>query len=202
MKLAKLLKTMVRKISTKKRRNIVKKVYILMCVILMVLLIGYNNKTVSTEGTNELDKIKPELQLIPQKYNTDNAVKDGYFVILNQEVKSKIEIIDKFVSDSQNQKPTSITIVQYTLEGEQIISKVVYDGIKYYAIEDDTRVTDSNTEYRESEFEYIKVFEENNHKTYVLVNDKEINYSQYIKSLVSSNSKDSIDHQVICGYNN
>lgn len=191
-----------KKVFYKKEEVIMKKVYILICSILMILLVGCNDKTVSTEGTNEFDKIKSELQLIPQKYNIDNAVKYSYFVILTEKVKSKIEIIDRFVSDSQNQNPTSISIVQYTVEGKQIISKIVYDGIKYYGIEDDTRVTDSNTDYHEFEFKYLKVFEENNRKIYVLLNDKEINYTQYIKSLTSSNSKDSIDHQVLCSYNN
>lgn len=198
-----------------------KKVYILICAILMVLLIGCNNITVSTGGTNEFDKIKKyntddaakvldeiksELQLIPQKYNTDDAAQGDYFVILNEKVTSKIEIIDKFISDCQSQTPTTLTIVRYSTKygttRNPIIIKILYNGFKYYAIEDDTRITNSNTDYHEFAFKYLKVFEENNHKTYVLVNDKKINYSQYIKSLVSSNSKDAIDHQVLCDYNN
>lgn len=204
-----------------------KKVYILICAILMVLLIGCNNITVSTGGTNKLDKIKSgwqlipkkyntddaakaldeiksELQLIPQKYNTDDAAAGDCFVILNEKVTSKIEIIDKFISDCQSQTPTSLTIVCYSTKygTNPIITKILYNGFKYYAIEDDTRITNSNSDYHEFEFKYLKVFEENNHKTYVLVNDKKINYSQYIKSLLSSNSKYAIDHQILCDYDN
>lgn len=185
-----------------------KKVHILICVIIMILLVGCcektesNEKTDSNVSTNKFDKLKSELLLIPKVYNIDNADKDGSFVIRNEEAKSRSEIIDKFISDSQNQKPTSITIVQYTAEGKQIISKIVYDGIKYYGIEDDSRVTDNNKEYHEFEFKYLKVFKENNRKTYVLFNVKEINYTQFIRSLTSSNSKDFIDHQFLCSYNN
>ena len=110
--------------------------------------------------------------------------------------------MDKFVSDSQNQKSTSITVVQCNIDGKQIISKIVYDGIKYYGIEDDTRIIDSNTKYHEFEFKYLKIFEENNRKIYVLLNDKEITYNQYIKSMLSSNSNYWIDHQFLCSYNN
>ncbi|MGH4123444.1 MAG: hypothetical protein ACREV6_11015 [Clostridium sp.] len=176
-----------------------KKVYILICAILMILLVGCNDKTVNTEGTNKFDKIKSELSLIPKEYNINNADKDGYFVISNGEVKSKFEIIDKFVSDSQNEKPAFITIVYYSTNRKPIITKIVYDGIKYYGIRDDTRFTE---EYREFEFKYLKVFEENHHKTYLLFNDKEISYAQYIKSIASSNSNDFIDHHFLCSYNN
>lgn len=183
-----------------------KKVYILICSILMILLVGCNNEPVSTGGPNEFDKMKSELQLIPQEYNTNNAVKDGYFVISDEEVKSKIEIIDNFVSNSQNQKSTFITIIQYSTKYSTnrtpVITKILYNGIKYYAISDGTRVTNSNTDYHEFEFKYLKVFEEDNHKKYILLNDKKINYDQYMKSLSSSHSNDWIDAKFLCSYKN
>ena len=69
-----------------------KKVYISVCIIITILLVGCNSKIVSTEDTNVFDKIKSELELIPKNYSADNAIKDGCFVILNQEVKSELEI--------------------------------------------------------------------------------------------------------------
>ena len=181
-----------------------KKVYILICSILMILLIGCNNITVTTVGPNEFNKMKSELQLIPKEYNTDNAVKDGYFVISDGQVKSKIEVIDNFVSASQNQKSTFITIVQYSTKYSTnrtpTITKILYNGSNYYGISDDSRVTNGNTDYHEFEFKYLKVFEEYNNKIYVLLNDKKINYDQYMKSIYSSHSNDWIDAEFLCSY--
>lgn len=53
-------------------------------------VIGCSNKTVSNVGNNEFDKVKSELLFISKEYNINNADKDGYFVILNENVKSKI----------------------------------------------------------------------------------------------------------------
>ena len=129
-------------------------------------------------------------------------VKDGCFVILHEEANSKLEDMDKFVSDSQSGKETSITIAQYTIKGDTSITKIIYDGTKYYGVEKDTTYNSDNPEYRQFEFKYLKAFEENNVKTYLLFNDNEITYSKYIKSMISSNSNDWIEHQFICDYKN
>jgi hypothetical protein len=59
-----------------------------------------------------------------------------------------------------------------------------------------------NTDYHEFEFKYLKVFEEDNHKKYLLLNDKKINYDQYMKSISSSHSNDWIDSQFLYSYKN
>ena len=179
-----------------------KKVYISVCIIITILLVGCNSKIVSTEDTNVFDKIKSELELIPKNYSADNAIKDGCFVILNEEVKSELEIMNKFVSDSRNERPTSITIVQSPIVGETIITKIIYDGTNYYGIEYNTGYTSTNPKYYQFQFKYLKIFKENGINTYCLFNDNGVTYSKFIKSMISSNSNDWIDHQIICNYKN
>ena len=179
-----------------------KKTYILICTILLTLLIGCNNKTGDTDYINELDKVRAELSFIPKEYNENSAVKEGCFVILNDEVKSKLEIIDKFVTDSQNRKLTSITIIQYTIKGDTVITKIIYDGIKYFGVEYDTKNTIGNSEYHKFEFKYLKVFAENDRKRYYLFNEDKITSNGFFKSMASSNLCDHIDHQFICSYKN
>jgi len=184
---------------------IMKKAYILFCVVFMILLVGCNSKSIDRFGTNELDKIKAELDLISKEYAPDRAVKDGCFVILHNEVNSKLENmdkIDKFVSDSQNGKLASITIAQYSINEYRSITKIVYDGIRYYGVEKDIRYDSNNTKYYQFEFKYLKIFEEKDTKRYLLFNDNEITYSKYIKSMISSNSNDFIKHHFICAYKN
>ena len=150
-----------------------KKVYISVCIIITILLVGCNSKIVSTEDTNVFDKIKSEL-----------------------------EIMNKFVSDSRNERPTSITIVQSPIVGETIITKIIYDGTNYYGIEYNTGYTSTNPKYYQFQFKYLKIFKENGINTYCLFNDNGVTYSKFIKSMISSNSNDWIDHQIICNYKN
>lgn len=181
-----------------------KKTYILLCVLIIVLLVGCsNNKVKIIENSNDLNKIKSEISLIPKEYNADTAVKDGCFVIVHGELKSETNIMDNFVLDSKNRKSSAITIVQYTEEGDPIITKVVYNGHSYYGVEDDTRDAFSsleNRKYWEFEYKYLKVFEENDSKRYYLVNDEKLTSEDIWKSVISSQSSDMIVHKYLCSY--
>lgn len=110
--------------------------------------------------------------------------------------------IDKFISDSQNGKLASITIAQYTIKEHISITNIIYDGTRYYGVEKETRYDSSNPKYYQFEFKYLKIFEEKDSKRYFLFNDNEITYSKYIKSMISSNSNDFIEHHFICEYKN
>lgn len=195
-----------------------KKVDIFLCTILIIiLLIGCGTKTKDTnvannsnkidteitDKTKNFDKIKSELSLIPKEYNMDTAVKDGCFVVNGGSVKSKFEIMDKFISDSQNGKSTSIIIANYLYGKNPSIKKVIFDGTRYYGIEDISRDSSCSKEplkYRQFEFKYLKVFEENNRKSYYLFNDNSITYSKFIKSMASSSFHAWIAHQYLSSY--
>lgn len=202
-----------------KRYNIL---IFLLVVVLFALLIVYNSDVFQAKNSSEwkpiakryntddasvaFDEIKSELKLIPQIYTEDDAAEGSFFIISNDKVMSDITIIDKFIADSESQTPSCITIVNYNENyGETenpIIIRVLHNGFRYYAIEDDTRIANSENDYNEFAFDYLKAFEENNDKIYVLLNDKNMNYSQYMKSLTSSNSKDFIEAYVFCYYKN
>lgn len=177
-----------------------RKKYILILALFFILLVGCNNKTETSEISSKFDKIIAELSQIPEKYTVEKAVEDGCFVVVHGKVKSDLKIIDEFVSNSENGKSASITVVQYTIEGDPIITKVIYDGTNYYGIEDNTRDDYGTPQYQDFEFKYLKIFEEHDSKMYILFNDNEITYDEYIKSMLSSSSEAWIDHRFICSY--
>lgn len=177
-----------------------RKNYIFISLVLIILLVGCSNRTAPLEGSVDFDEIKSQLQAIPDEYNPEDAIKDGTFVVVHGEVKSSQDIIDKFISDSQNGKQSSITVVQYTIEGDPIITKVVYDGDKYYGIEDTHRDRYGDKSYNEFQFKYLKVFDQDNIKSYYLFDDNEVTQQDLFKSLISSNSKEHINHQLISLY--
>jgi hypothetical protein len=108
-----------------------KKAYISICLIILVLLIGCSNNKVKTPvDNNDFNKIKSELSHFPKKYNADTAVNDGCLVIVHGVLKSKRDVMDDFVSNSKSGKASSINIVQYTDEGDALITKVVYSNDK------------------------------------------------------------------------
>lgn len=177
-----------------------RKNYIFISLVLIILLVGCSNRTLPLEGSVDFNKIKSELQAIPDEYNPEDAIKDGAFVVVHGQVKSSQDIINKFISDSQNGKQSSITVVQYTIEGDPIITKVIYNGDKYYGIEDTYRDGFGDKRYNEFQFKYLKVFDEDNSKSYYLFDDNEVTQQNLFNSLISSNSKEHIKHQFICQY--
>jgi hypothetical protein len=129
-----------------------------------------------------------------------NINTDGDFVVVQGIVKAETGIVDSFVSATQKGNRSSIRIVQYTVEGDPIITTVTFDGKKYFGTVDATRDKFGSSGVREFAYPYLKVFEDDGSTIVILVNDNSITQSDYIKSMLSSDSKDWIDHQVLCSY--
>ena len=197
-----------------------KKILRILIVLIIFALIGCDKKIenegkgskIESEGevskiecelnVNSFDKIKSELLLIPREYSSDSAVSDGCFVSVHGNMKSSANTIEDFILDSSKGKPTTITIFEYTIEGDPIITKTIYDGSKYYGIVDNTRDAFGIKEYHEFEFKYFREFKYDNSKNYYLLNDNEITYNEFNKSMISSNSNDNIEHKYLFSVDN
>lgn len=157
-----------------------------------------NNDTVIDSGkdTNVFESIISDLSRLPKKYTVEEQVKDGCFVIVHGNLKSDANIIEKFVADSKSGKSAKVTIVQYTIEGDPIVTKVVYDGSMFYGVSDNSRdaFKGDYDDYIKFQYKYLKTFEENKSRFALLVNDDSLTVEKYRKSMLSSNSKDWIDH--------
>ena len=80
------------------------------------------NDSIKNEDTNRLEDL-------PQDYSLEQAVQDGCVVITYKKVYNK-DILDRFIQNtginSQNRIEDKIRIVQYTVEGDTIITDVEY----------------------------------------------------------------------------
>lgn len=81
--------------------------------------LGKSNITASTPyGFLELEKIKAD-------YTPEQAIADGVVVIKQNEI-ANLEMVDKFISDVSRNTASLLRIVQYTIEGDPIISDITF----------------------------------------------------------------------------
>lgn len=116
----------------------------------------------STEPAPEIltmEEIKAELEALPGKYTQNRAVRDGCLVVREGELVSKRDILDRFLADCERGRPSSLRSVYYSAHGSVGVLHLVYNGQHYYGVEDWTRGKSDYPDYREFEFNYLKVFE-------------------------------------------
>lgn len=128
-----------------------KKMVTIIIAIIMILLIGLgilyiidmnnikNNKPVifSTWGKKYSPPIEKttsnttnvELENLPKEYSLEQAIKDECFIITNSKIYNKNKL-DKFIQNtgvnSQNRKEDTVRIVEYTREGDPIITELSF----------------------------------------------------------------------------
>ena len=103
-----------------------------------------DSKEMKKENTieNNIDE-KKLLEEVPEDYPMTQAIKDGCLVIANNTVFNKSKL-DSFITntkaDSENRKSDFIRIVNYTIEGDPIITDIEYrEDSGYILTYDNTR---------------------------------------------------------------
>lgn len=136
----------------------------------------------------------PATSSIPSDYSVEAAVKDNCFVMSFDKVESK-DLLDNFISNSENGIIGFLRKVSYTVEGDPIITDVIFDGKKYYVFEDDTRdkFAGNDLSIYKNEFQYVNSYEKDGYKLLYLAEKKDITAEDYEKSLFSSDSKDYLE---------
>ena len=91
---------------------------------------------------NNIDE-KKQLEEIPQDYPINQAIKDGCVVISNNAIFNK-NMLDSFIDnttvDNKDRKSDFIRFVQYTIEGDAMITDLEYkSGLGYILTTDNTR---------------------------------------------------------------
>lgn len=139
----------------------------------------YENKIVNatpdiSNTPIQYQKYVPLTQL-PQEYSFEQALKDKCFIISYKNIYNK-KILDEFIENtgmnSKNRIPDTIRIVQYTVEGDMILTDIEYtkDG-NYKITTDNTRDKFSSKEDR-----VITKKEDFPGKIYGIVQTEEENY--------------------------
>lgn len=167
----------------------------------------FNDKGLKVYSSKDSQKVKDLLKSYGGSKNltVERAKKNNIVVVENEEIVGNEKIWNDFYNDIENKKEGSILIVQYTEQGDPILTYLSYKDSKFFMIEDDSRdqYRESKEEdYFEYSFKYLKLFEENN-KTYVyLLDDNKITLDELNYSLLSSNISDWIPYGFVFYYTN
>ena len=167
----------------------------------------FNGKGLKVYSAKDSQKVKDLLKSYGESKNltVERAKKNNIVVVENEEIVENEKIWNDFYNDIENKKEGSMLIVQYTEQGDPILTYLSYKDSKFFMIEDDSRdqYRDSKDEdYFEYSFKYLKLFKENN-KTYVyLLDDNKITLDELNYSLLSSNISDWIPYGFVFYYTN
>lgn len=167
-------------------------VFVIAAVLLGTLL-GFSN---TADSASIFDSIKTKLKKYPSDihYSADLAAKDGHYVIVHGRIKGGQEKWNAFLKAVNNKKDASVSIVQYTTEGDALIIFVSYYNDQFYWVEDDTRDQFGSQQYFEGSYPYLKTFKSDSGYTITyLLNDDTLTLDDIQKSQLSSSSKDHID---------
>ncbi len=145
---------------------------------------------------NQNEKYVPFTQL-PKEYSFEQALKDGCFIISYKNIYNKQEL-DKFIKNteinSKNRIPDTIRIIQYTVEGDMILTDIEYTkDNKYKITTDNTRDKFSTKEDR-----IITTKEDYSGEIYNITKTEDGEYNK-IKLTVYKPSSESKD-ETICSY--
>ncbi|HSP48105.1 MAG TPA: DUF4362 domain-containing protein [Clostridiaceae bacterium] len=165
-----------------------------------LLLVGCTTGNTGTpDGKGNDTDTRTEGKEIPKEYQPEEAVAAGHVVIVHGTMLSDPAILAGFIEGTGKGEKKDLTVVQYTVEGDPIVTSVRYDGTVYRGVEDTTRDRFGPQEQRAFEFKYLKDFKDKERRMVILVDDDTLTFEKYIKSLKSSQSDDWIPHHILSG---
>ncbi len=94
-----------------------------------------------------------KLQLYPNDY--EELLETDAFVVAHGEVKNGMIEWESFLEDSQSGISASVDLIEFTVEGDAIITAIVYDGQTYHMVMDYTRDAWGRTGIVEYEYKYL-----------------------------------------------
>lgn len=144
--------------------------------------------------------IKAELTKIPEEYKSEDAVAAGHVVIVHGTMASDPAILTGFIEETWKGVKKDLTLVQYTIEGDPILTRVYFDGAVYRGMEDSTRDKFGEQGYREFEFRYLKLLEDQGRRLVILADDDTVTFDKYMRGMQGSHMGDDIPNYLLCSY--
>lgn len=123
---------------------------------------------------------------LSKDYNIDQAIKDNFFVVTYNKTYHQ-DLYDSFIENIKSNKDTFLRIIQSTVEGDTIITDIIYENDKVVVITDNTRDRYSGEEDRKITIEKYEHIEERN----------EILETGGIRQLIVYNDKSKDNYRVI-----
>lgn len=119
-----------------------------------------------------VEKVKdnwPPTASLSKDYNSENAIADNCYVIGLAGIVSE-DLLYRFADNTKNGMAGYLRKVVYTIEGDPIITDLVYDGNKYFVIKDISRdaYAGNGSKLIKKEYGYINTYERDNKKVIYL----------------------------------
>lgn len=80
-----------------------------------------------------------ELKDLPLDYNFTDMVADGCYIIMNTDIVYNVSKFEKFMKDVESNVPSEVRVVQWTVEGEPVITDLEYTKEKFIIKHDNRR---------------------------------------------------------------
>jgi len=115
----------------------------------------------SIYGVEEKEEILKILNAYPASVNPNEAAADGLFVITFEGVNADSKIVwDTFYEEVQQGKDTSIIIVEYTVEGDAILTYISFKEGSFYSLVDVSRDKFGVGEaYYDGSYQFLRIYD-------------------------------------------
>lgn len=132
----------------------------------------------------------PPTDKLPKEYTSEEAVKDNCFVIGLDKTEGE-EVLNNFVQNTYNGIVGYLRRVNYTMEGDPIITDVIYDGNKYFVFEDKSRdaYAGNSDKLYKKEYKFINTYEKENKKIVYLADRNDITDEEFNQKIASSSTE-------------
>lgn len=117
------------------------------------------------------------------------------FIVVHGRVKSGNDVWQQFLKQSQDGKSSSVDLIEFTDEGDAIITSIVYDEEVYHVVMDCTRDVWGKTEIVEYEYKYLYTDTRDGH-TDVILSDLKLEGEEIREAIMT----DSLDVHYLVQY--
>lgn len=101
--------------------------------------------------------MREELVALPEDFGGYMPQEQGYYVIGDQS-QENLSILSAFISQVNSGEDASIRAVQYTVEGDAILTAIDYDGTVFKVVQDSTRDQFGQGMVTETEADWASTF--------------------------------------------
>ncbi|WMJ22761.1 hypothetical protein RBG61_12300 [Paludicola sp. MB14-C6] len=171
--------------------------FIKLPAVLLTILLLCTSCATRPKLTYDKDGIYTGFNNIPKNYTSENAYKDGCYVIDSKAKQGYYsdKAWTKFIEDTKKNKKCSVRIVS-VYDDNTYVKDLFYDGKSYIYIASDKK----ENVYQYKYLLKLQGTAPNAVKSgtfFYLTNDKDLTYNKVIWSMLSSNSKDHLDGKFV-----
>ncbi|SHO51944.1 DUF4362 domain-containing protein [Anaerocolumna xylanovorans] len=136
----------------------------------------------------------PPTSQLKKDYSPEEAKEDGCYVESLSGKENK-DIAARFQGNSSQGICAYLRKVAYTVEGDPVITDFIYDGTKFYVINDATRdaFAGSGNKIMQKEYLYINTYEKGGTKIIYLADEKDISQEEYEEKVMSAKGEALLD---------